>query len=107
MKIILTNYPYKNFKIGETVDLGEAKNKSMVALGRAVWKDDGADFKASVRKKRAKKNFLKNSLREKVQEMKSETDSEELKESSGLATKPKNSLWNKWKSITSTPAVLD
>ena|SRR3989344_3642727 len=35
--IKLANYPYREYKVGEIVDLGEEKNKSMVSLQRAVW----------------------------------------------------------------------
>jgi|GEM_PF-6947626 len=37
MEIILINYPYKDYEVGDVVDLGEKKNESMVAMGRAVW----------------------------------------------------------------------
>lgn len=40
-QIKLIRFPYKNFEVGEIVDLGEEKNKSMVALQRAVWYDEG------------------------------------------------------------------
>ena len=49
MKIRLIRYPYKDYEIGEIIDLGEEKNKSMVSLQRAVW------FEEEKKKPRAKK----------------------------------------------------
>ena len=40
MKIKLVRYPYRDYKVGEIVDLGEEKNKSMVSIGRAVWVEE-------------------------------------------------------------------
>ena len=37
MKIKLVGFPFRDYQIGEIVDLGEEKNRSMVALGRAVF----------------------------------------------------------------------
>lgn len=34
--IKLINYPYKDWKVGETVDLGKVKNESMIAMNRAI-----------------------------------------------------------------------
>lgn len=39
MKIKLINYAYKDYPVGEIVDFGEEKNKSLVSLQRAVWYD--------------------------------------------------------------------
>jgi len=39
MNIKLVQYPYKDYKVGEVVDLGSEKNRSMVAIGRAVWEE--------------------------------------------------------------------
>jgi len=35
--IKLKNFPYKEHEVGDVVDLGEEKNRSMVDLGRAVF----------------------------------------------------------------------
>jgi len=40
MKIKLTNYPYQEFKVGDICDFGEAKNRSLVAMRRAVYLDN-------------------------------------------------------------------
>jgi hypothetical protein len=37
MKIKIVKFPYKEFQVGEVIDLGEEKNRSMVNLQRAVW----------------------------------------------------------------------
>lgn len=34
--IRLINYPYKKWNIGDIIDLGKAKNESMISMGRAV-----------------------------------------------------------------------
>ena len=34
--IRLINYGYKKWKVGDIVDLGDKKNESMIAIGRAV-----------------------------------------------------------------------
>ena len=34
--IRLINYGYKKWKVGDVVDLGDKKNESMIAIGRAV-----------------------------------------------------------------------
>ncbi len=49
MKIKLVRYPYKDYEVGEIVDLGEEKNTSMVSIGRAVWVEE-----AEVKKKPAR-----------------------------------------------------
>jgi len=41
--IRLINYPYGKYKVGDEVDLGDEKNQSMVALGRAVFVGDDAE----------------------------------------------------------------
>lgn len=38
--IVLINYPYKDWKVGEKTDLGKVKNESMIAMGRALAIDD-------------------------------------------------------------------
>ncbi len=40
MKIKLIRHPYGDYEVGEVVDLGEEKNKSMVSIGRAVWVEE-------------------------------------------------------------------
>lgn len=36
-KIILINYPYGDFQVGDECDFGEEINKSLVGQQRAVW----------------------------------------------------------------------
>lgn len=36
-KIILINYPYDKFEVGDICDFGEDVNRSLVGQGRAVW----------------------------------------------------------------------
>ena len=50
MKIKLIRYPYKDYELGEVVDLGIEKNESMVSIQRAVW------FKRAKKKKRTAKS---------------------------------------------------
>ncbi|MFH1536182.1 MAG: hypothetical protein ABIC96_03905 [Patescibacteria group bacterium] len=91
-KIILTNYPYQKYEIGDIVDLGEEKNASMVSLGRAVWAEEDNKSKKAVKKETpppvqeksqtkqsspAKKKFLENKLRKQVQERKVELTKKE------------------------------
>lgn len=83
MKIKLTGYPYKEYKIGDIVDFGDEKNKSLVSFGRAVWADEGIlvpviDVKKVV-KKVVKKGEGKNKDEEEIVEI-GEEAKEELKE---------------------------
>ena len=56
MKIKLIRYPYKEYEIGDVLDLGKEKNKSMVSLQRAVWYDpQGVEHKQEDGKKLASK----------------------------------------------------
>ena len=50
MKIKLVRYPYKDYEVGEIVDLGEEKNSSMVSIGRAVWVEEEEKKKTSKKK---------------------------------------------------------
>jgi len=97
MKIILVNYPYGEYEIGTVVDFGEAKNKSLVEMQRAVWaKNEGESpqkvIKDTVKKlttlnkksSRSKK-FLNNELGQKIDEKKKEGKNEN------------NSFWDKLK----------
>ena len=45
--IRLINYGYKKWKVGDIVDLGEKKNKSMISIGRAVADDRTTSIKSS------------------------------------------------------------
>lgn len=38
--IKIIKYTYKDYEVGEVVDLGEEKNTSMVSFQRAVWWDN-------------------------------------------------------------------
>lgn len=38
--IVLINYPYKDWKVGDKIDLGKIKNESMISMGRALPTDD-------------------------------------------------------------------
>jgi hypothetical protein len=40
MEIKLIKYPYKDYEVGEIIDLGDEKNSSMVSIGRAVWVEE-------------------------------------------------------------------
>ncbi|MBU0572690.1 hypothetical protein KKH23_02910 [Patescibacteria group bacterium] len=50
MKIKLISYPYKDYEVGEIVDLGEDKNRSMVSLQRAVWVEEEEKKKRTPKK---------------------------------------------------------
>jgi len=83
MKIKLVRHPYQDHKIGDVIDLGEEKNKSLVEFQRAVWVEEGKSKKI-LKKKRSKKTFIKrkragkpkklitNKLRQKIQKKKDE-----------------------------------
>ena len=50
MKIKLVRHPYGDYEVGEVVDLGEEKNKSMVELQRAVWVEEEEKKKRTPKK---------------------------------------------------------
>lgn len=56
MKIILINYPYKDHEIGDVLDLGEEKNKSMVSMHRAVWAEEPEKLKKKKVEEATKEN---------------------------------------------------
>jgi len=62
MKIRLVNYPYLDYEIGDVVDLGEVKNRSMVSIQRAVWEEEKPEPK---KKKGGKKNAKKPKIKSK------------------------------------------
>jgi len=98
-KIVLTNYPYDKYSVGDIVDLGEIKNTSLVGMGRAVWYEGPTKTKTKSKSKiavteensstplppaSAKKKLLQNELQEQVAEEKK-------------ASSPKTSFWDKLK----------
>lgn len=109
MKIKLVRFPYKDFEIGEVVDLGEEKNRSMVSIQRAVWFEDPKTTDEPKNKKvvkevvtqveaipKKKKKLLTNKLSEKVQAKKDESLVDEPKntEEKSKGSK-KKSFWDK------------
>ena len=40
MKIKIVRIPYMDYEVGEVVDFGEEKNKSLVDFQRAVWVEE-------------------------------------------------------------------
>lgn len=79
MKIRLVNYPYKEYEIGEVVDLGEKKNVSMVSIKRAVWEEEPK------KKPIPKKKAVKLTEEPKEEEKAEEVNKDETKESDGPA----------------------
>ena len=69
--IKLTNYSYREYKVGEIVDLGEEKNASLVSFQRAVWV--GEDKKES---KKIIKEVVEEIPQEQVQETEGELETE-------------------------------
>ncbi len=106
MKIKLTNYPYQDQNVGDVCDFGEDKNKSLVALQRAVWYKETpfSLFKQPVIKpeeeepvqvqaapsapKSGHKKLIKNELKDKIQHQKTQTTN---------IDKEKTSFWDRLK----------
>ncbi len=107
MKIKLINYPYLDYEIGEIVDLGEEKNKSMVALQRAVFVEE-AEKEKKPKKKTPKtttqakktskpKKLLTNKLGEEVQKKKKQIETEEAEEEKDEDEPEGKNFWDKLK----------
>ncbi|HLE48874.1 MAG TPA: hypothetical protein VI819_02465 [Patescibacteria group bacterium] len=100
MKIKIVRYPYYDHKVGEIVNFGEEKNRSLVSFQKAVWVDDKGN--PPVEKGRKKlvnqaktllskssnkpKKFLSNKLSEKVQQKKKEIQIEDVQKPVELKT---------------------
>lgn len=101
MKIKLINHPYKEYGVGEVVDLGEEKNKSMVSIGRAVWELNN-ETPSFIKKIKTTKQIITNKIKDEVVETKQEIKSDLTKPSNGNKKLLTNKLQQKVQAKRST-----
>lgn len=115
MKIKLVRHPYEDYKVGEIIDLGEEKNKSMVEFQRAVYATDddlkpkkNAKPKARDEKPKKKKPLVDKPVKKAQKKKNIETGKKEAatnttgkqiekKGKSKKSSSEKDSFWNKLK----------
>jgi len=89
MNIKLVRFPYKDYEVDDVVDLGPEKNRSMVALGRAVWEEPP---KVEPKKEKVEATEEEVSKTDKTGKTETTESVEEGKEPKEILKKPKKKL---------------
>lgn len=96
MEIILVNYPYGDFEVGEVIDLGEKKNESMVSKGRAVWFEEVEKPKKKITKGVVtKKGGKKKSKKKGVKTTDTSSASKPKASKEGASKKKEEGFWGR------------